>query len=162
MIILSIDPGNIDSAYIFWDGKSILQFGKVTNEELLDIIKYETFVYDEVVVEMIASYGMPVGKEVFDTCVWIGRFVQECENRNKYHTRAFRNAIKNHLCHSSKAKDSNVICSLVDRFSDVNKHGKYGKGTLKDKGFFFGFSADIWQAFAVAVYYYDKFYSNKF
>jgi len=25
--------------------------------------------YEKVVIEMVACYGMPVGKEVFDTCI---------------------------------------------------------------------------------------------
>jgi hypothetical protein len=156
MKILAIDPGNIDSAYVLWDGETILQFGKVKNEALLDLIKSPIWWYDEIAIEMIESYGMPVGKEVFDTCVWIGRYLQEGKNDNKWVSQIYRKDIKVHLCHSTKAKDSNVIQSLVDRFADTNEHGKYGKGTIKNKGFFFGFGADVWQAFAVAVYYHDS------
>lgn len=162
MTILAIDPGNIDSAFTIWNGENIMEFGKVKNEELLCLIKNKSYPFDEVAIEMIASYGMPVGREVFDTCVWIGRFIQESKNINIMITQIYRKDIKVHICNSTKAKDSNVIQSLVDRFANTNKYGKYGKGTVKNKGFFFGFSEDIWQAFAVAVYHFDNYNLNKF
>ena len=39
MIVLAIDPGNIESAYVLMDDHyKPLQFGKVGNEDMLDII----------------------------------------------------------------------------------------------------------------------------
>ena len=158
-MILAIDPGNIESAFVMWTGDSILGKNKVKNEELLKELQSKTFLLecDTVTIEMVASYGMSVGKTVFDTCVWIGRFIQACEENNIKWNLAYRIDIKNHICHSSKANDSNVIQALIDRFGDTHNHGKYSKGTKKNPGFFYEFSKDVWQAFAVAVYSYDNF-----
>ena len=76
MTILAIDPGDKESAYCFVDSDTLEPgfFGKVPNEELLAYIN--TFTYDRVVIERISSYGMAVGRNVFETCEWVGRFTQ--------------------------------------------------------------------------------------
>ena len=158
--VLAIDPGDVQSAYVIWDGKNVIEKGKVENEELLNLI----YSCEDIpmAMEMVASYGMPVGKTVFNTCVWIGRFIQAFDLIvSKNWEQIYRVDIKTHICHAASAKDSNVIQALVDRFGDTHNHGKYGKGTLKNKGFFYGFADDIWQAMAVAVYYYDKNFKDK-
>ena len=70
---------------------------------------------------MIASYGMPVGKEVFDTCVWIGRFIEAFDLEYEY---VYRKDEKMNLCHSMKAKDSNIRQALIDRFGEVGTKKK--------------------------------------
>lgn len=98
----------------------------------------------DIVIEMIASYGMPVGKEVFETCVWIGKFAEASGMKENY---IYRKDEKMNLCHSMKAKDSNIRQALIDRFGIV--------GTKKNPGWFYGFKADIWQAYAVGITYLD-------
>ena len=72
---------------------------------------------------MIASYGMPVGKEVFDTCVWIGRFIEDMncipQDRITVTEYIYRKDEKMNICHSMKAKDSNIRQALIDRFGVV-------------------------------------------
>lgn len=75
--------------------------------------------YDLLAIEMVASYGMPVGKEVFDTCVWIGRFVQENDKIGKNYYYIYRKDEKMNICNSMKAKDSNIRQALIDRFGEV-------------------------------------------
>lgn len=75
--------------------------------------------YDKVIIEMVASYGMPVGKEVFDTCVWIGRFKQRALSEGKEVEYIYRKDEKMNICHSMKAKDSNIRQALIDRFGVV-------------------------------------------
>ena len=75
-MILSIDPGPEQSAYVLLDDNyRIIKFDICKNDLMFSNIQYMAG-YDTVVIEMIASYGMPVGAEVFETCVWIGRFIQ--------------------------------------------------------------------------------------
>lgn len=115
MKLLCIDPGNEQSAYCIIDSETYkpLEFGKVDNFELLDYIDKMPIV--NMVIEMIASYGMPVGQTVFETCVWIGRFIQ-CSSTYKY---IYRKDEKMNLCNSMKAKDSNIRQALIDRFGQV-------------------------------------------
>lgn len=153
-MILAIDPGSTHSAYAYCsDNLKPLLIDKVTNEEMLDVV-HSLVERDRIVIEMIASYGMPVGAEVFDTCVWIGRFVQVAYYRGYKTQYIYRNEVKHNLCHSSKANDATIKQALVDRFAKGVRN--YGKGTKNEPGWFYGFSADIWSAYAVAVTYADK------
>lgn len=144
--ILAIDSGNEESGYCLMDAITYkpIEFGKISNEQML--MKVIELNYDKLILEMVASYGMPVGASIFETCVWIGRFIQ-ARNCPDYEY-IYRKEEKINLCHSMKAKDSNIRQALIDRFGDV--------GTKKNQGFFYGFKKDIWSAFAVGCTYLDK------
>ena len=156
--IIAIDPGNIESAFCVINDKTYkpVEFGKVNNDDLIVHIatlieKYDVYA---VAIEMIASYGMPVGKEVFDTCVWIGRYYQRCITMVGDIDFIYRKEEKMNLCGSMKAKDSNIRQALIDRFATFDF--KNGKGVKKNPDFFYGFSKDVWAAFAVGCTYLDK------
>jgi hypothetical protein len=153
MRILAIDPGNTESGYALIDSATCqpINTGKISNYDLREMITAGQFTnVDHVSIEMVASYGMAVGKEVFETCVWIGRYLEVCLDRFWDVDLVYRRDVKLHHCHTSKAKDSNITQALVDRFaSGVPNHGK---GSKANPGWFYGFKADIWQAYALAVY----------
>lgn len=156
--ILGIDPGNEDTAFCLVDSQlRPVRFAKLGNElaycEMVDAIAHHAL-SDKIYVacEMIASYGMPVGKEVFDTCVWIGQLKERLAPVYDFQY-IYRKEEKMTICHSMKASDANITQALVDRFAPgVPNHGK---GNKKAPGWFYGFRADIWQAYAVAVTYHD-------
>lgn len=149
--ILAIDPGNTESAYVVLDeNMKPVRFDKVENSFFNQILIRQivgTYKLDKAAIEYIASYGMAVGKEVFETCIWIGRFAQSLSMYGVDTTPIYRKDVKMHLCGSMKAKDSNIIIALKDRFGD--------KGTKAKPGWFFGFKSDVWQAYAIAVTYRD-------
>jgi hypothetical protein len=141
--ILAIDPGTEQSAFVYWDSrdKIIKDKGIWPNEDILSYIKDHYIPgsnTDALVIEMVASYGMPVGKEVFDTCVWIGRFWQA----SKYPVHLlYRREVKMFLCGNMRAKDGNIRQALIDML---------GKDVCK------GVSKDVWAALGVAVTFADK------
>lgn len=150
--LLAVDPGPVESAFAVIDVDTFrpIEVGKAPNDFVLDLLEAYAGYADHVAIEMIASYGMPVGKEVFDTCVWIGRFWQQWEQWNgRDPVLVYRSDVKLNLCHSARAKDANVTQALVDRFAPgaPNK----GKGTKAEPGWFHGFHSDIWAAYAVGV-----------
>ena len=130
--IFAIDPGSEKSAFVLYDShdKVILEKGIEENEDIMELVV--SYDYNILAIERIASYGMPVGKEVFQTCVWIGRF-----DPNQQAQLVYRKDVKMHLCGSMRAKDANIRQALID---------KLGKEATK------GVKRDEWSALAVAVY----------
>jgi hypothetical protein len=142
MSIIAIDPGTTESAYVAWDG-TVLDAGFVPNPVMREFLRarLEFLRATSIAIEMIASYGMAVGKETFETCVWIGRFI---ENSPRPVRLVYRKDVKLHLCQSMRAKDANIRQALID---------KYGPpGTKKNPGKLYGVSGHLWAALAVADY----------
>lgn len=151
MRVLAIDPGNERSAFVILeDGTDVVMKGIEDNHELVKILPINHA--DAYVIEMIASYGMPVGREVFDTCVWIGRFVQALAEAERPSGLIYRREVKMHLCGNTKAKDSNIRASLLDRFGPGKQKAV---GTKKAPGPLYGVKADVWAALALAVTWFD-------
>lgn len=156
MRVFAIDPGNVQSAYCIVDGDTLrpLQFGKVLNDDLLGMVRafdIPTESPELVVIERVASYGMAVGRDVFETCEWTGRFAEAALEREVPVAYVYRRDEKLHICGDSRAKDANIRRALIDRFA---RHDlKNGKGTKKNPDWFFGITADVWAAYAVALTY---------
>ncbi len=141
MRILGIDPGNTRTAHaVITDGK-ICEYGYAENETAISDIVDAACGSDAVVCEMIASYGMAVGKTVFETCVFIGRLLERIPDMQL----VTRNAVKLAICKSPKANDSNIRQALIDIYGP--------QGTKKNPGPTFGFAKDKWAALAVATAY---------
>lgn len=154
MLIVGIDPGNVQSAYAVFNATKghVNEAGILPNEEFKNTIRrmaeYPIFGPTKFCLEKVASYGMAVGETVFETVFWSGRFVEAIRAAGHDTTRITRMEVKMNLCHNSRAKDANIRQALIDRFGPV--------GTKKNPGPLFGMAADKWAALAVAVTYADK------
>lgn len=150
MRVLALDPGTKETAFVSWSsaGKSVFAKNIASNEEMLKMLQENAIAgtHDLLAIEMVACYGMAVGREVFETCLWIGRFIQVWP---KEYVLIYRKDVKVHMCHSARAKDGNVRQSLIDRFG--------GRGTKKNPGPLYGISTHMWAALAVAVYTGDRY-----
>lgn len=147
MRLLAIDPGPIQSAWLVYHEDQPEDFGKADNDRVLSVI--QSSIADQLAVEMIASYGMPVGVDVFSTCVWVGRFVQQWVREDReFPTLIPRMSVKMHLCGQSRAKDPNVRQALIDRYGPGRE---LAIGRKAAQGPLYGVSGDVWAALGVAV-----------
>jgi hypothetical protein len=142
MTILALDPGPKESAFVLWDGARVIEAAHWPNADIRQVLIGRE--YDFAACEMIASYGMAVGREVFETCVWIGRFAEVAMRPVQL---VYRRDVKLHLCHSPRAKDANVRQALIDRLGP--------QGTKKNPGPTYGMKSHLWAALAVGVFAWD-------
>lgn len=151
-IVLAIDPGPVESGWCYLDTDTMrpLSHGKDSNVDVLELTRLAgERKADMVVIEQVESYGMPVGKEVFDTVLWCGRFYEALACRGTTPRMIGRTKVKLHFCHSVQAGDASIRHALIDRFA--YNVGNFGKGTKKAPGWFYGFRNDVWSAYALAV-----------
>lgn len=144
MRVLAIDPGSAESAYVLWDGH--LGFNRVKNDELRHFLRDSQWPHDVLVIELFRGMGMICGKEVFDACIWSGRFA-EC-SQAEHVVWIPRQDVKLHICGDSRAKDANIRAALIDRFG--------GKPAIKKGGALHGVSKDCWSALALALTFWDN------
>lgn len=142
MSLLALDPGTTHSGWVQYANGVVQACGVHENHEVLDLIRSHT---GSVACEMIASYGMAVGKEVFETCLWIGRFIQ-CAGADRVRL-VYRKDVKLHLCASPRAKDANIRQAIIDRYGGKAE----AIGTVKKSGPLYSVKSHSWAALAVAL-----------
>jgi len=147
-MVLGIDPGNSHSAYALLDAMHVKAFGKVQNGALLRTLQPLAESKPICAVEMIASYGMPVGREVFDTCVFIGRVMERWYRlTNSDPSLVTRHEVKMEICKNARARDSNIRAALMDLYGGAST----AVGKKATPGPLYGVSGDVWAAIAVAI-----------
>lgn len=140
MSILALDPGTTQSGWVLFDGGKVAGAGVADNADALRMVQSSGA--DMLAIEMIANYGMAVGREVFETCVWVGRFQQAWRDPAGVKL-LYRQAVKMHLCNSPRAKDANIRQALIDLLGP--------QGTKRAPGPTYGVSSHAWAALGVAV-----------
>jgi hypothetical protein len=143
MRLLAIDPGPVQSAYIFLEYStpediSVHDFGILQNEQVLERIGTQS-----VVIEKATPYGAVVGNELFETIYWTGRFAERGHYKVVPVWRMARKAVVAQLCGLAQANDSRVRQALIDRWG--------GKECTKKGGMLYKVKDDIWQALALGV-----------
>jgi hypothetical protein len=149
--IYGIDPGPTETAWVkATTDRKILDHGFQPNDEVLGLLtvaftdwSFGPMPKPIVVCEMVESFGMTVGKTIFETVLWIGRFEQKAFDLSLPFHRLFRRQVKMHLCGNNGAKDANIRQALIDKLGD--------KGTAAEPGPTRGISGHVWAALAVAV-----------
>ena len=154
MKILAIDPGTVESGFVVFNSETrqVEESGVIENEEL---IKRSSWVdADILVIEMCANYGMPSGKTIFETVLWIGRFIQYAvANKIPYKKLYKKVDINPTLCFSNKAKDTNIRRAVLDMFEPTGGGKNPEIGTKALPGPLFGVNSHAISALAVALTY---------
>lgn len=150
--ILAIDPGPTESAWVIYDPAEnrVIDCGHECNDDMAEMLRPPGVTCRDLCIEMIACYGMAVGKDVFETCLWIGRYM-ECWRDVGEANLVYRRDVKLTLCNSARAKDANVRQALLDRFPRTGGGATPQVGTKSKPGPLFGVSKHIWAALGVAV-----------
>jgi hypothetical protein len=142
--VLALDPGTDETGWALLSREGAVESSGITaNDDVVTMLRKQRPGDDgTLAIEMIASYGMPVGREVFETCVWIGRFMQAWPDPNAV-LLVTRGEVKLQLCGTPRAKDPNVRQALLDLLGP--------QGTKKAPGPTYGVKSHAWSALGVAV-----------
>lgn len=153
-VLLALDPGPAVTGLVVYDTQAqrvLRADGMAKNDDVLQqVAQAAQLGVEHLAIEMIASYGMAVGAEVFNTCVWVGRFMQAWRGAATVEL-VYRADVKLLLCGTNAAKDANVRQAILGRFPGAGAGSVPQVGTKKQPGPLYGVSAHAWSALAVAL-----------
>lgn len=142
-LVIAIDPGTTQSAYVAWDGNFITDVATVPNASVARYLRS----IDRpscVVFESVENYGMTIGRSVFQTVFWTGRLFQIARDRvgPSQVSRLPRRAVKKHLQLGKGAGDRDVRRALIRR---LERHPEQWHNLKSHQ----------WAALAIAVTWWD-------
>lgn len=151
MKVLAIDPGDKESGFVIIQPTkdrrlnskfSLIRHGNIPNFDLLKIITSNSEGVEVGLIEMIQSYGKPVGESIFNTCRWIGKFELRMNDNSWRTALVFRKSIINFHLSSAAVKNPD---SLI-RKKMMAKYPQESKGITKHS----------WQALGLASMYLES------
>lgn len=152
MKILAIDPGNKTSSWVLletaagWPPRLEDFYLDEANLMLEARLRQHTIRWQAVAIEMVRSYGRPVGADIFETCVWIGRFEAAIDHAAISRVRLGRKEVLSTLGVKGRgAGDKEVRARLLEIY------GPDAKGNKRAPGRLYGVTEDVWSALAVGV-----------
>ena len=154
---VGIDPGTYESGVAVISNTTLAPIlaVKIKNDETVATLRKAlaehgiTTADVAFAVEGVTSYGRPVGREVFQTCEWIGRYEEQIKTwTGRYPERVYRIEEKKCLCGTGKAKDKDIRRALIGAIGPI--------GTKSNPGPLYGVARDAWSAVAVAVTHIEK------
>ena len=160
-MIFAIDPGNVKSAYVLYDPENhkLIEFGKIENEVLMGKLADLRDQTEQLAIEGIQSYGMRVGQTTFDTCIWIGRYLQQWERIGGTTKIIYRREVKKCITPKVKSNDSVIRKALIKMFPAIGLDSKGSPssiGVKKSPGPLYGVTADCWSALAISLTFHKK------
>jgi len=146
--ILGIDPGTSETGWAKYNlsDHAVMDCGITENNGFERMLKLDDIQANYYACEWVESFGMPVGKEIFETVHFIGRL-----STVKPIWRVTRKEVKLNLCNSARAKDKNIRQAIVDRFEPTGGGKKPQFGTKKHPGPLYGVYDHKMSALAVAI-----------
>ena len=144
-MIIGLDPGSTQSAYVVYDPKTktVREHAIVPNEKMRSILNgIMGRSGTTLVIEYMRPRGMPMSAESMDTMFELGRMVEHWFGE---WVKVYRGDVKLALCGNVRANDANIRAALIDMFG--------GKQETKKGGKLYKIAGDQWSALALAVTY---------
>lgn len=157
---MAIDPGPRKCAAVCLNGMFIDDFCIEDNVVIKQLMKefYREHRHQKsmhFVIEQVASYGMPVGEDVFETCRWAGEFRYICKSYLQDAVFLKRKEVVLAICNTVKASDANVRQAIIDRYPATGGGKVPQIGITSNQGPLYGISKDCWQALALGIAFMD-------
>lgn len=142
-LIIGIDPGTKQSAYVAWNGTYVQDVGTLDNPK---VAKYLRSIDRDACVcfESIVSYGKVLGQSTLQTVFWTGRLFQVARDTvgPQQVSRLPRRAVKKHLRLGPGSGDKEVRAALIRMLE-------------RNPADWFNLKSHQWSALAIAVTWWD-------
>lgn len=146
-MLVAIDPGTWESGVVKIRHDGRIESEVMENRDLLDMLKGCSHTW-EIVIEMLHPQGRTnIGRETFETLVWVGRFMEGADRCRVIRVR--RDDLRYHWCQDAGANDAAVRQAVLDHFGDKS----VAIGTKASPGPLYGVKSHCWQALALGVAY---------